>query len=210
LYIPISGPQANQGTVGSTFQRTSKPTTDANSQPVQVENTEVFTYAQADIKAAPSYRTSGQLQDFRSKFAKKANKAAKEVGAEVQAPNYNTQNIENRVHLGDPGVKGDRSNYLKGKLLEGQTKSQAADKINALEIYTQSNVKTNSKSNPVNDLCKFRIAILKPGSANKTFIHFRAFLDTISDNFSENGTAFSMLGEEKAFTPTAALNVKSP
>jgi hypothetical protein len=162
-----------------------KPTLQADGQDQQVTNLEAQTYTQEQLQQAPSYRKEGKPQDFRKQLR------------DVKAPNYETQNIENRVHLGDPGVKGDVSNYQTGKVVGG--KIQAVDKINALPIYSSTNVAT-TKDETVNDLCKFRIAILdSAGGSRKEFIHFRAFLDTISDNFSAQWDSFKYTGRGENF-----------
>lgn len=195
LYTPISGQQSNNGKVGTSFQRTSDPTVQADQEEQAVENSVAFTYAQDQFKTAPTYRKSGQVNDFRQQLRNVDSIQAKQVGANIQAPNYNTQNIENRVHLGDPGKKGDVSNYVAGK--DGV--NRPVDKINALPIYRSAEVKTTGEET-INDLVKFRIALLDPdGSGQKDFIHFRAFLDSITDNFAAQWDSFKYAGRGENF-----------
>jgi hypothetical protein len=196
LYIPVTGSASNSGSVPTDFVRASQPTLEANKQSQVVPNLQSYTYTQTELQQAPSYRQSGRIQDFREKFRNKRGNALA-VGADVIAPNYVSQNIENRVHLGNPGTKGDISNYVTGKVVQG--KSESLDKINALPIYNSADV-AKTKDETVNDLVKFRIAILDPdGGPNKSFIHFRAFLDTITDNYSAQWDSFKYVGRGENF-----------
>tara|TARA_R110002126_G_scaffold15234_10_gene62740 strand:+ start:108 stop:2381 length:2274 start_codon:yes stop_codon:yes gene_type:complete len=196
LYGSITGSASNAGKVITPFIRTSQPTVAAGSGS-NLENTTAYTYTPDQLKTAPSYRPGGQIQDFRQKFRNKGGDALT-VGADIIAPNYVSQNIENRVHLGNPGTKGDVSNYVRGKVIRG-TAAGALDKINALPLYSSTEVKQDNEK-PVNDLVKFRIAVLDSGgSATKTFIHFRAFLDNISDNYSADWQSHKYVGRGENF-----------
>ena len=102
-------------------------------------------------------------------------KTPSEIGATPDSPDYQTENIEKRVNLGDPGKRAnkDYSDYTKGIAYQGGVK--ALDKITALPIYRSDQVAQDSNSYPVNDLVKFRIAVINNQDPNKkTFIHFRA------------------------------------
>ena len=71
------------------------------------------------------------------------------------------------------------------------------DKINALPIYKSSAVTDNDIKN---DLVKFRIAVIDNADpSQKTFIHFRAYLNTISDNYTANWNPVSYLGRGEQF-----------
>jgi hypothetical protein len=197
LYIPVTGSESNNGLVPEAFQRISKPTEDTLGQEQGIENLIAYTYTADQLKQAQSYRKTGTVVDFR----KQLRTDNKTVGANIQAPDYNTQNIENRVNLGDPGTKGDITDYTDGKkdLITGK-KLGPLDKLNALPIYRSQNVKTPSAENPVNDLVKFRIAILDAnGGVTKSFIHFRAFLDTVTDNYSAQWDSFKYVGRGENF-----------
>lgn len=86
---------------------------------------------------------------------------------------YNTYNIDNRLHQGIPGKKKDSYDYS----VSAETLI-ALDKINALPVYT------DVKNQTVNDLIKFRIGVFHPNSNVKDYIHFRALLDSFSDSYS--------------------------
>ena len=204
LYGPITGSLSNSGRVITPFIRTSEPTvyagTDFNPVNVTTEDyTAEYTYTAAELQQAPSYRPLGQIQDFRQKFRNKGGDALT-VGADIIAPSYTEENIENRVHLGNPGTKGDVSNYVRGKVRLGTTeKLGPLDTINALPLYSSTEVKPDNEKT-VNDLVKFRIAVLDSGGEPaKTFIHFRAFLDNVSDNYSADWQSYKYVGRGENF-----------
>lgn len=166
------------------------------------ENIQSFTYTQDQLWQAQSYRKTGVIQDFRKKLRAeyKDSKAGKAVGAGVLAPSYVQENIENRVHLGNPGTKGDVSDYTKGKkdIFTGN-RLGPLDTINALPLYQSANV-AQDDNKPVNDLVKFRIAVKdSDGSTTKTFIHFRAFLDSITDNYTGEWESRRYVGRGENF-----------
>ena len=165
-----------------------------------LSNTQAFVFDKIQQRSQTTYRQSGKIQDFRKKLRNVDNFNARAVGANVKAPNYNTQNIEQRVHLGNPGQRGDISNYVEGKKTPlTREKLGALDKINALPIYNSGSA-ASTKDKTVNDLVKFRIAILDAnGGSTKSFIHFRAFLDTITDNYSAQWDSFKYVGRGENF-----------
>ena len=116
------------------------------------------------------YNQVQNVQDFRQKRSK--NKG-------VDSLDYGefTNRIEGRVNLGNPGRKKATKSYVKGN-------NEALDKINALPLYKSTFV---DHSKPINDLCKFRIGVIDNNDPTlKTYIHFRAFLDDMSDEFTAN------------------------
>ena len=202
-------PSAREKAMGTTpFTGTedlTKPTSEANKQTQAQPNLQSYTYTQEQLQQAPSYRTSANIQDFRKQLRNINNPDAKAVGANVLAPSYTDQNIEKRVHLGNPGLKGDVSDYSKGKkdIITGN-RLGALDKINALPLY-QSDTVAKDNEKDVDDLVKFRIAVMDSngtnsnGTSTKTFIHFRAFLNNISDNFTSDWQAHKYVGRGENF-----------
>lgn len=163
-----------------------------------LENTQAFTYTQDQLRAAPSYRVDSRITDFR-KTLRASLKAGTlkqgEIGGSLtDAPDYTTQNIEERVHLGNPGDSlRNLSSYTAG------TGLGPLDKINALTLYQSDNVAQDSEKD-VNDLVKFRIAVMdSSGSNTKTFIHFRAFLDTIRDSYDADWQPHKYVGRGENF-----------
>jgi len=123
-----------------------------------------------------------------------------------QAPSYKIgegKRIEERVNLGDPGKRSkDVSSYTKGLIVDGKN-AGALDKITAYPLYRSENP---NKEN-TNDLVKFRIGIIdnKNDSSNpsnplkKTYIHFRAFIDAMDDNYTAEWNSFKYMGRGENF-----------
>jgi hypothetical protein len=182
---------------------------------VNAQNT--YTYTQQDLVDTPI--TPGKLsfspasQDFRKILREdRPNQPgltsldANINGQLTNAPSYDiakNKTIEGRVNLGNPGARSGNSyaNYTSGVVynyLNGG-KTEALDKLNAYNIYYQDEVKSNSEA-PINDLVKFRIAIIDNEVPNKKhFIHFRAFLDSISDSYNATWNSVQYLGRGENF-----------
>ena len=97
--------------------------------------------------------------------------------------------IEGRVNLGNPGRKKATKSYVTGN-------NEALDAINALPLYKKEFI---DKTKPINDFCKFRIGVIDNDNPSlKTYIHFRAFLDGMSDEYSAkwNSQEFAGRGEK--------------
>ena len=138
-------------------------------------------------------------QDFRKLLIRtQANGNVKSILTD--SPDYERKNIEDRVNLGNPG-RNDKNlasysqgakNSATGELF-GPT-----DKVNALPLYQSKGVTADSVKN---DLIKFRIAVYNPHdkSQNKTYIHFRAFLESFQDNFTSQWENFKYMGRSEDF-----------
>ena len=99
---------------------------------------------------------------------------------------YSSQNrIEQRVNLGDPGKKT-------------KNDTVALDTINSRLIYkTESN---NPFVTETNDLVKFRIGVIdNEEPSKKTNIHFRAFIDSMSDSYSADWQSQKFMGRGENF-----------
>ena len=222
------------GTLGSYYNfNVYEPATEGNTWPknsplINAQNT--YTYNQEDIiqtenNVKINSIASPKIQDFRAILRAKANKnpqlgfnGAKQSGQLAQSPDYNTQNFEQRVNIGDPGKRGNNSYYdyaagvrtkqegnpsaygnisnIKG-IGDSPLNQFGLDKINSLPIYRSKTVTTDPV---VNDFVKFRIAAIDNDSPNfKTFMHFRAFLGSISDSYTANWSGFNYLGRGEQF-----------
>jgi len=108
---------------------------------------------------------------------------------------YSRKNIEQRVNLGNPGRRNKNvSSYTKG--LNGG-KAGPLDKINALPLYKSETVTTSTEKN---DLVKFRIGVINnKNPKEKTYIHFRAFIDSFSDNYSAEWNSEQYMGRGEKF-----------
>ncbi len=118
------------------------------------------------------------LEDFRQKTKSDS----------VSSLDYSilTNRYEGRVKLGNAGAKNKTTSYVTGN-------NEALDKINALQIYKSSNV--NPKEKPINDLCKFRIGVIDNDNPSlKTYIHFRAFLDSMDDSYTAEWSSQKFAG----------------
>ena len=117
------------------------------------------------------------------------------------SPKYSgadAKNIEIRTNIGGKSGlgPGDRS----GKNLISYTSGSGigpVDLINALPLYQSTNV---SNQPIINDLVKFRIASIHNDNPNtKTFMHFRAFIDSFSDSYNGNWNSVNYLGRGESF-----------
>ena len=114
--------------------------------------------------------------------------------------------IEQRVNLGDPGKKANRRSYTIGLIdlgtsdptvSDNSTYTHALDKINAFPLYRSDKV---TSDNTKNDLVKFRIGVISNEDPNlKTYIHFRAFIDSFADNYSADWGSQSYMGRGEKF-----------
>ena len=109
------------------------------------------------------------------------------------------ERLGGRVNMGDPGRKGrNLINYNIG-VQEGGKPTGPLDKINALPLYSSPQMITDTAV--INDLVKFRIGILdnnKEGNY-KTYIHFRSFIDSFSDNYSADWQTHKYMGRGESF-----------
>jgi hypothetical protein len=121
-----------------------------------------------------------------------------------KSPDYVKKNIEDNLGLSNPGSRlRDRSNYSKGSVYNGV--STPLDKVNASYIYKNA-VDEGSKygKDPnLNDLIPFSIAILnnelQVGGPYKKYMHFRAFIDGISDSYNADWNAINYMGRAEKF-----------
>lgn len=187
----------------------------------RIYDNNTFTYTQKDltesnVNSPLGDHLSPKIQDFRKILREKLGatedqgKTSTKLGATPNSPNYQTENIETRTNIGDPGKRSnkDYSDYQKGVLVSNPNGApgsgpsvysgniRALDQINALPIYKSEKVNPNL---PVNDLVKFRIAAIDSSNPGfKTFMHFRAFIDSFSDSYNASweGTQYSGRGEK--------------
>ena len=131
--------------------------------------------------------TSG-ISDFRSLLDINENTTRQTILS--KSVDYTLKNIENRVNLGDPGRRNKNvSSYTKGlgKL----------DKITAMPLY-KSGIANHSGDR--NDLVKFSIGIIDNDNPSlRTYIHFRAFLDSMDDQYNAEWNTFKYMGRGENF-----------
>ena len=108
------------------------------------------------------------LQDFRKETKSDSPKSINYTDPD--------QRLDGRVNLGSPGSKPiSRTSYVTGR-------GTALDKINALQLYKSADV---DPKKDINDLVKFRIGVIDNDDPSlKTYIHFRAFINSMNDSYS--------------------------
>lgn len=106
--------------------------------------------------------------------------------------------IENRTNLGDPGNSPsvNKVSYTTGSY-KGASSERSYDRITASPIYT------GELQPSLNDLIQFRIGVydLREGLAftKKRYVHFRAFLNQISDNYTAEWNSTQYVGRGEKF-----------
>ena len=103
-----------------------------------------------------------------------------------------TVNKIQRVGLGDPGRRSrDRSNLY-------ATDFQSLDKVAMLPLYESDRVLPETSYS--RDFIRFRFEVLdNSNSSLKTYVHFRAFLGTITDNFNGEWNQTNFVGRGDRF-----------
>jgi hypothetical protein len=136
-------------------------------------------------------RAVGIKQDFRAQLRKDILSSNTISNSPVYA-GVGAENFEQRTNYGNPAdLTRNLISYTSGSGIG------PVDRINALPIYTSAAVDTSKE---VNDLVKFRIAVISNSDPNqKTFIHFRALLGSISDNYSATWNPIKYLGRGEDF-----------
>jgi hypothetical protein len=180
----------------------------------------VLTYTNKEIFGIPTaqdFRVQGEsfviqnrsttvVGDFRTILRRRGPRTSPDrSGIIIDAPDYTIQNIEQRVNLGNPGdtsVKDLRS-YTLGAFAAGTPLGAASpssyDKINVYPIYQSENVTTDPI---VKDLVQFRIGVYDLKTNNpfsKNYIHFRAFINQISDTYASEWSDTRYIGRGEKF-----------
>jgi hypothetical protein len=177
-----------------------------NSDRIYDNNT--FTYNQNQITGSNVNINGGNgsptIQDFRAilrsdnSLPKNKKDIAVKIGSLTEAPSYTgNKAYESRINIGGPDRKGpgsrannDYSDYSKGVIYSSE-KSGPLDQINAL---------TELGKKSANDLVKFRITFINNTTpSNLKYLHFRAFLDSMSDSYNATWNNFNYLGRNESF-----------
>jgi hypothetical protein len=139
-----------------------------------------------------------QISDFRKSIPASQVFSGGKQNILSNAPDYRTKNIENRVNLGDPGKRNKNvSSYTNGLTRPDGTKYDALDSITAMPLYQSDKGNHSGKRN---DLVKFSIGIIDNNDPNnRTYIHFRAFLDSMDDSYAAEWNDFRYMGRGEKF-----------
>lgn len=104
-----------------------------------------------------------------------------------------------RVNMTSPGLRGNKFSYQEGKKDPTTGKITVVDEVNFQPIYQSSGVRGDDNIKK-NDLVKFRIAALNKNNPSlKQYIHFRAFINSFSDNYGAKWTGQSFMGRGEEF-----------
>jgi len=122
-----------------------------------------------------------------------------------KAPNYTKQNKALRTGIGDPGqhitYAVDGTNKERNVFNYGipAFQMEALDKITALKMYESEGP---NHTLPINDLCKFRIAVVNNGPSEgkkSTYLHFRAYINGFTDNYAATWNDVQYVGRGNVF-----------
>jgi hypothetical protein len=196
------GPGSDLG-IGNTNIRFA---TDNVGAPLRTNKKQKETWGSEDIEKAepiqfnPISINNDGITDFRT-ILKNQIKSLPYSGSEAK-------NIETRINLGDPGAKnnGNVVSYVNGVTTDISSSAYGAasefsyDKINALPLYKSNVVNGGANASITNDLVQFRIAAIDGVDPNqKIFMHFRAFLTSISDAYSADWNSIQYIGRGEKF-----------
>lgn len=122
-----------------------------------------------------------------------------------KAPNYTKQNKAVRTGMGDPGqhityaVDGTNKERNLFDYSIPAFDMEALDKITALKMYEGEGPNHDL---PINDLCKFRIAVINNGPSEgkkATYLHFRAYINGFTDNYAATWNDVQYVGRGNVF-----------
>jgi hypothetical protein len=123
----------------------------------------------------------------------------------LASTDYRAFNREKTYNTGNPGQKDlNRSNPYGPVTFNNVPTNLTSDLVNLTPLYTSENVNNSTEQS---DLIKFTIAVVDNNDpSQKTFIHFRAFLDSFSDNFAATWDSFKYVGRGEPFYRYGGFN----
>ena len=177
------------------------------------DNIGVGSWTQQDFINQPLDLNEDIKPDFREKLDINAGKTFLSV-----TKGYKANNIEDKFGMGNPGNRlRNRSNPFSGSIIPGQITSEPLDKVTAYPIYKLNTNKPilYGRESDLNDLIQFSIAILNNDNQNKAkdnpefttptnytykkYMHFRAFIDNISDSYNAEWKDIEYMGRAEKF-----------
>ena len=200
LFTYSGGPDSDIGIGKTVVNRVSTTQLSGVGTSYEDNNGKFATLSQEELQQQIISRDVTNIQDFRAikrkSLGAEASKKYNNSGALAKSLDYSNINnrIETRINLGDPGSPNiDRSDYA----APGSAKGTGVDKINNMYLYRSEYVTTDKEKN---DLVKFRIAVIDPDEPKKkTFIHFRSYINGITDSFNADWSEFKYLGRGEKF-----------
>jgi len=116
----------------------------------------------------------------------------------LAATNYRVFNREKTFATGNPGLKGlNRSNPYGPVTFDGSPTPVTLDNLSLKQLYTSTNVNENAEQA---DLIKFTISVVDNDTpSQRTWIHFRAFINSFGDAFSAGWNSYKYVGRADSF-----------
>jgi hypothetical protein len=160
-----------------------------------------FVLNSTQISNIPTSKESTNVIDFRTSLIDQQTNSKGNKNILSISPNYAIQEnrIENRFNLGDPGRRDKNiTSYVSGARNKTDgSKLGPLDKITSYPLYESAIPDTKAI---LNDSVKFRIGIIDNKiPSNKVYIHFRAFLDSMDDNYTAEWNSFKYVGRGENF-----------
>jgi hypothetical protein len=166
--------------------------------PKNTNQLEVFTFRQTDFinKTIIGRQGSTQVQDFRKQIIEDKTQKDEfgDASKKLYAFDYTNRliNRETRVGLGNPGKRS----FNRSKLTNYD--NDTVDRINMIPLYRDDIVLDPLYG--TRDLIKFRFEVIDNANPSfSTFIHFRAFLGAINDNFKADWAGTKYIGRGENF-----------
>jgi hypothetical protein len=213
-YIIGSGGDRNRSGIGGLFYNYIPPAPNfpqnAYNVNTNIDTGDNITYTREDLTnpdLSTPYTKNLKVQDFRNILRSRINSIESAVGNNAwnilsTSPSYLDKNIEKRVNLGDPGspIQKNLKSYVSGSI-SGSASNTSYDKINVSPIYQSSGPQGTNNPDNNNDLVKFRIGVydLHKTELPKNYIHFRAFLNQISDTYAAEWNPTKYIGRGENF-----------
>jgi hypothetical protein len=131
--------------------------------------------------------------DFRQTI--KTQSSTSPFATQLASTDYRAFNRQIQYKTGNPGVKNvNRSNPYQAIPNSDTT---TADEINLTPLYTSANVDDKTEQS---DLIKFTISVVDNDEpSQRTWIHFRAFIDSFGDSFNANWNEYKYVGRGESF-----------
>jgi len=160
-------------------------------------------WTQKNILEAPGFITVGTVgEDFRKTILEERGDFEPFRRTTISAaPSYvSNKAFETRVNAGDPG-KVPLTPQFKGVFdySVDSTKLEALNKITAFEPKNTSGKRPSRDTNPVNDFIQFNFAVINTSTSNTTYVHFPAFINAFSDNYSADWSSVRYVGRGDSF-----------
>lgn len=165
--------------------------------PIRVASTDSpeTTVTKGELPGTKPTDTSGEFpQVSANKAIRDFRKGAKNAAASYVRKSgikYGSQNMESRIHLGKQGKDRSGDDYR-------AKDDETTDKVNELPI----GYKRQDASKEAIDLAKFFFEIITPDDSSRghgNFIHFRAYIESIDDNYTADWQTHKYVGRAENF-----------